>query len=442
MYLIDHLKFGDTLSYGISGAYVTLVYLSPILGGIIADKMLGYKKSVVYGALLMSTGHIILGIGGDSLLYTGMAFIICGYGFFKTNIACLLGQQYDSHDPKKDSAFTLFYLGGNIGGIFAPMLCGIVAHYYGWHYGFGLAGIGMVFGLIVFIFGSKHIGDIPSETITSKASHKLILPLSMLLMIVVSYFTLEFQSDGYLLAIVISMAMLFFIFIVIKTDFETRKSLLILIPFFIFGVMFWIFDEQLYTSVEIFIHRNVDTYFYGIDIPASTLTSLNAVAILFGGLVVAWVWRRVKSLDNDFGKMIKFSFGFIFQLLCFTLFFIAAKQASVTGTTSLPIIVVALLFLGMSELFIDPIAMSEITSIKDKKHTGFLVAFYMLSTGSVAGFIGAKVANIASFKDVSGHINLIEQAHLFEGLFSNIVLIIIGVITAWFVLAMFVKKMK
>jgi len=154
------------------------------------------------------------------------------------------------------------------------------------------------------------------------------------------------------------------------------------------------------------------------------------------------VWRRVKSLDNDFGKMIKFSFGFIFQLLCFTLFFIAAKQASVTGTTSLPIIVVALLFLGMSELFIDPIAMSEITSIKDKKHTGFLVAFYMLSTGSVAGFIGAKVANIASFKDVSGHINLIEQAHLFEGLFSNIVLIIIGVITAWFVLAMFVKKMK
>lgn len=114
LYLIQHLKLGDTLSYAISGAYITLVYLSPIIGGSVADKVLGYKRAVICGALLMSIGHIILGLGGDDSLYVGMAFIVSGYGFFKSNISCLMGQLYSPNDIKKDSAFTLMYLGGNL----------------------------------------------------------------------------------------------------------------------------------------------------------------------------------------------------------------------------------------------------------------------------------------------------------------------------------------
>ncbi|AJI52980.1 amino acid/peptide transporter family protein [Francisella philomiragia] len=442
LYLVEHLKFNDTTSYAIAGAYVTLVYLSPIVGGVVADRVLGYKKAVIYGAALMSIGHIILGFGGDAKLYLGMAFIVCGYGFFKSNVSCLLGQQYSSHDPKKDSAFTLLYLGGNFGGIFAPMICGLIAHYYDWHYGFGVAGIGMIFGLIVFILGSKYIPDILPEKPLPKYFNGFIVVLSIVVMVVLAYFALEYLFDGYLLAVAACITTLFFIIIFIKTDFSTRKSLVTLLPFYIFGIVFWVFDEQLYTSVEIFIHRNVDTYLFGIDIPASTFTSMNSLSILFGGLILAWIWKRVKSLDDDFGRMIKFSFGFIFQLICFVLFFIAAKNASLDGTTSALLVIIALAFLGVSELFIDPIALSEITSIEDKKYTGFLAASYMLFTGSVAGFIGAKVADLAAFKGVSEDIDLVKQAHLFEGLFTHIIIILGVTILLWFVVAFFIKKLR
>ncbi|QLE78554.1 MFS transporter [Francisella sp. Scap27] len=442
LYLIQHLKLGDTLSYAISGAYITLVYLSPIIGGSVADKVLGYKRAVICGALLMSIGHIILGLGGDDSLYVGMAFIVSGYGFFKSNISCLMGQLYSPNDIKKDSAFTLMYLGGNLGGIFAPALCGFVAYYYGWHYGFGLAGIGMIFGLLVFLSGSKHIPNILPEKSPSRSLGQIITALSILTIVITSYLALEYRFDGYLLAVVAVATVVYFVKILIETDKVSRKSIFFLLPFFVFGIVFWVFDEQLYTSVEIFIHRNVDTYFLGFDIPASVFTSVNSASILFGGLVVAWAWKKLKSLEGDFGRMIKFGCGFLFQLICFVLFFIAAKQASINGTSSAILVIAALIFLGVSELFIDPIALSEITSIKDKKHIGFLAAAYMLFTGSVAGFIGAKVADMAAFNTISESMNLIEQAKLFSGLFGNITIILLATSLLWFFVAIVLKKLK
>lgn len=441
LYLIDHLKFGDSLSYAIAGSYVTLVYLSPVAGGILADKFLGYKHSVIFGAVLMSIGHLILGVGGDGYLYLGMSFIVAGYGFFKSNISCLLGQQYNAYDVKKDSAFTLLYLGGNLGGVFAPMLCGIVANLYGWHYGFGVAGIGMLFGLFIFMIGIKHVKGQMPETTESSLQKMLTVVVGTALIIFLSYLALDYLIDGYLLAIIVSIAVFYFIVILLKAKPNVRKSLLILVPFFIFGIVFWVFNEQLYTSVEIFIHRNVDTYFLGFDIPASAFTSMNSLSIIFGGLIVAWVWKKVKSLDDDFGKMVKFSLGFIFQIICFVLFFIAAKNASVDGTTSATLVIIALAFLGVSELFIDPIVFSEITSIEDKKHTGFLAALYMLFTGSVAGFIGAKVADFAAIKHTT-EINLVAQAKLFESLFINVLIILIITTLLWFACAFVIKKIR
>ncbi|GAB4222167.1 MAG: oligopeptide:H+ symporter [Francisella sp.] len=442
LYLLDQLRLGDSTAYAISGAYITLIYLSPISGGIIADKLLGYKKSVILGSILMSIGHIILGISSNNQLYLGMAFIICGYGFFKSNISCLLGQQYNSYDPNKDSGFTLLYLGGNLGSILAPIACGLVAHYYGWHYGFGLAGIGMIFGLIIFMMGSKHIPNVMPEKNLSKNLENLILSLSILLIVVVSYLSLEYLIEGYLLSIVTTIAVIYFIYIFFKVEIIARKSLIKILPFFIFGIIFWIFDEQMFTSIEVFIHRNVDTYFFGINIPASSFTSINSFSLFLGGLIVAWIWKKLKSLDNDFGRMIKFSFGFIFQLLCFTLFFQAAKDASIGGTTSALFVVIALVFLGISELFIDPIALSEVTSIRDKRYTGFLAAFYMLTTGSVAGFIGAHVANLSSFNDTMNNSDLVSQAVLFKDLFANIIFILMVLILLWYILAFFIRKLK
>ena len=441
LYLTQELLLSDSSSYAIYGSFVALVYLTPIFGGILADKLLGFKQTIIIGALLMSCGHLIIGIDGSKLLYLGMAFIICGYGYFKSNVPCLVGELYAKDDSKRDSAFTLLYLGGNIGALLAPIACGMVANIYGWDYGFGLAGIGMIVGLLIFLSGSRHI-SCPSNKTTSFRVKTLDTFVVSFTVILICYFALKYQYEGYLLFVVTIASMLWFIKICIASNKEVRKKLLLLIPFAIFGILFWVFDEQIFTSVEIFIERNIHSHVLGYKFPASMIVSVNNSAVIVGGLFFAWVWKVYKRLDGDFGRMMKFLFGFVLQLLCFVMLILAAKEASIYGKTSIVWVIFAIFMLGLSELFIDPIALSEITSIDSNHNTSFLAAIYMLFTGSIAGFIGARVANMASFKNVSEHADLVTQANLFQGLFTYIALVIVGMIVLWFIIALFVKKLK
>ena len=441
LYLTQELLLSDSSSYAIYGSFVALVYLTPIFGGILADKLLGFKQTIIIGALLMSCGHLIIGIDGSKLLYLGMAFIICGYCYFKSNVPCLVGELYAKDDSKRDSAFTLLYLGGNIGALLAPIACGMVANIYGWDYGFGLAGIGMIVGLLIFLSGSRHI-SCPSNKTTSFRVKTLDTFVVSFTVILICYFALKYQYEGYLLFVVTIASMLWFIKICIASNKEVRKKLLLLIPFAIFGILFWVFDEQIFTSVEIFIERNIHSHVLGYKFPASMIVSVNNAAVIVGGLFFAWVWKVYKRLDGDFGRMMKFLFGFVLQLLCFVMLILAAKEASIYGKTSIVWVIFAIFMLGLSELFIDPIALSEITSIDSNHNTSFLAAIYMLFTGSIAGFIGARVANMASFKNVSEHADLETQANLFQGLFTYIALVIVGMIVLWFIIALFVKKLK
>ena len=183
------------------------------------------------------------------------------------------------------------------------------------------------------------------------------------------------------------------------------------------------------------------TTFMGFDIPASMFTSLNPISVIIGGLTLAWIWKVFKGLESNFGRMIKFMLGFVFQLLSFLLLILAAKQAISSGGMASAIWVIASLsILGFSELFIDPIALSEITSIKAKNHIGFLAAAYMFFTGSIAGFIGAKVANVAAFKDIGSHGDLITQAQLYHGLFLKITIALAVTVILWFIVSIFIKK--
>lgn len=445
LYLTQELVFSDHYSYAVYGAFVALVYLTPILGGLLADKIMGFRNAVITGALLMSCGHLILGIDGKDLLFLGMAFIICGYGYFKSNVPCLLGQLYDDNDPKRDSAFTLLYLGGNIGSVFAPVACGVVASVYGWDYGFGLAGIGMLLGLTIFLFGRKHVPNIVPQQLKpfAKASVRNIFIFALTIAIIVTcYFAIEYQFEGYLLAVAVVFAVVWYLKIMIQTDAKSRRRLLLVVPFLLFGILFWVFDEQMFTSVELFIERNINTVAYGYNVPASVFTSINPFAVICGGLLLAWVWRHLKGFDNNFGRMIKFMMGFVLQLFSFVLLILAAKFATETGQASVVWVIIALFLLGLSELFIDPIALSEITSVGGTKHAGFLAATYFLFTGSIAGFLAAKFAQMATIQGIDQVTSLPQQAQLFFGLFWHIGSILLGMIVVWFVIALLLRKVK
>ena len=170
-YMVTQLKFDEPHGYAILGSYAALVYTTPMLGGYFADKFLGFRRSVMFGGILMVIGHLVLAIPEGWSFFYGMAFIICGNGFFKPNISSLVGTLYEHNDPRKDSGFSLFYMGINIGAAMGGLLCGYVGQKINWHYGFGLAGLFMIVGLIVFAIGKKtlqHRGLPPDEAALQK----------------------------------------------------------------------------------------------------------------------------------------------------------------------------------------------------------------------------------------------------------------------------------
>ena len=153
LYLVKFFKYEDEFAGQVYGAYTGLVYLTPILGGYIADRFIGFRKAILIGGVLMMCGHISLAFSSIEFFYLGLLLLILGNGFFKPNISTYLGTLYKDKPELKDSGFTIFYMGINLGGMFGPLLCGYLGEVYGWHYGFGLAGVGMLIGLIVFKLG-------------------------------------------------------------------------------------------------------------------------------------------------------------------------------------------------------------------------------------------------------------------------------------------------
>ena len=170
LYMTDYLLFSEKLSFGIFAAYGSLVYVTPLIGGVISDRFLGYKKSIILGGSLMAIGHFVLTIEHPIAFYSALAFLIVGNGFFKPNISSLVGSLYRKGDNRMDAGFMIFYMGVNIGGWIAPLLCCWLGVTYGWHFGFGLAGIDMLIGLLVFnraatrgVFGNN--GDVPNPQV-------------------------------------------------------------------------------------------------------------------------------------------------------------------------------------------------------------------------------------------------------------------------------------
>ena len=309
LYLIEHMMMQDNKAYSIYGAYTSLVYLTPLFGGIIADKLLGFKNAVIIGSLLMVAGHILLGIGGDHILFYAMSFIICGYGFFKSNMSCLLGELYDKDDPNRDAGFILLYLGGNIGGIIAPIIVGFIAHYYGWHTGFSVAGIGMFIGFMIFLLGGKYIpsADTKKFIIKSALMRNMVIGSLIVLILAFSYILLNKMIVGYILFIVSIITFCMLLYIWIKGDPKHRKKLNLIFLLMLFAIAFWVFDQQTGSSIVMFIARNVNTHMLGIEVPAAVFNSINPFAILIGGSVVAYLFSKMKQ-NNQFVDMIKFFF--------------------------------------------------------------------------------------------------------------------------------------
>ncbi|HLV41978.1 MAG TPA: peptide MFS transporter [Brumimicrobium sp.] len=342
------------------GWYTMLVYVASIPGGWIADKFLGQKRTVLYGGLLLCVGHGVLAIPQDWAFFTGLILIILGVGGLKPNISTMVGGLYEEGDIRRDSGFTIFYIGINIGAFLASITVGMVAYYYGWHYGFGLAGIGMLLGQGVFMWGQKYLKGIGEFTGGDKASPEMKAAAKRPL-----------------------------------TKIEKDRVIVLLISFLIV-IVFWGAFEQagglmnLYTDTK--IDRTIGLSWLE-EIPAAVFQSLNAAYIIIFGTIIGgfWVWWKKKGRESS--SLFKMAIGTIIMGLGYVFMMFASKEASseAFGKAAMFWIFLAYLFHTIGELSTSPVSLSFITKLAPMKYASIMMGIFFASSGfgnKLAGNIG------------------------------------------------------
>jgi len=341
------------------GWYTMLVYVASIPGGIIADKWLGQKKTVMIGGFLLVLGHITLAIPQDWAFFTGLILIILGVGGLKPNISTMVGGLYQEGDIRRDSGFTIFYIGINIGAFLASISVGIVAYVYGWHYGFGLAGIGMIFGQMVYLWGQKfliHVGNFLGDKSSDINVEILNKPLS------------KIEKDR-----VIVLLISFLIVIIFWGAFEQAGGLM-----------------NLYTDAK--VDRTIGLSWLP-EIPAAVFQSLNAGYIIIFGTIIGGFWIWWKKKGNESSSIFKMALGTIIMGLGYVFMMFASSEASAIefGKASMSWVFLAYLLHTIGELCTSPVSLSFITKLAPVKYASIMMGVYFAATGfgnKLAGNIG------------------------------------------------------
>jgi POT family proton-dependent oligopeptide transporter len=398
----------DPEALALYGWYTMLVYVASIPGGIIADKFIGQKKAVLYGGWILVAGHTILAVQQDWAFYMGLILIIAGVGMLKPNISTMVGGLYVEGDDRRDKGFTIFYIGINIGAFLSSLIVGYVGETIGWHYGFGLAGIGMLAGMLVYQWGQKYLTSVgnylgssenPDRALMNTPLTKvekdrmLVMFLSFLLIII---FWGAFEQAGGLMNLYT------------KSNTDRFASMTTINLIFIVPILFLIFKGVMAWQKE----RNVAKLWFGLsgvvlvtflllkqyvildnpfEIPASVFQSLNALFIIIFGTAVAGFWYNWKHKGREGSSLFKMAIGLIIMGTGFMFMRFAAEQYEATGSSAMYWLVLAYLFHTIGELCASPVALSFITKLAPVKYASFMMGAYFAATGlgnKVAGLLG------------------------------------------------------
>lgn len=435
LYLTKHWEFTDATSYLIYGAYTSLVYIMPVFGGMLADQILGSKKAVTYGAILLVFGHLGMTVeSNEQIFYLSLALIVSGVGFLKPNISTMVGALYEEGDPRRDSGFTIFYMGINIGAFTATLLCGYLGEQVGWAYGFGAAGIGMLCGLIIFLWGQKYLEGLaepPSNKYLQKMngiSYESWAYISGIFMVLITWFLVQnSQLVGQLLggfgAIFIGAWLLYALF---RCAPDERDRLIVIGILILFSLIFWALFEQAGSSLNILTDRGVNRVIFGWEVPASMFQSLNAGFIFTIAPLFAMLWIALAKRNMEPSTPIKFSIGIIFVGLGFLALVYGMRSSEGLQTGVFWIILIYLLH-TLGELCLSPVGLSSVTKLSPQRIVGFMMGMWFFASAAgnyVAGLIARATASDSS--GVSNDVFDLTQKQSFMDVYTDVGLMAIG----------------
>ncbi|WP_439135667.1 peptide MFS transporter [Pseudomaricurvus sp.] len=460
LYLTKYHLFTDAAGYDVLGAYAGLVYALPVIGGLLADRYLGMRKAVVFGAVLLCCGHLLMAYEGQQavsyaagtvlnssltlndgsvvaagtelsqtliiqdvialdVFFFALALIAVGVGFLKPNISTIVGQLYGRDDPRRDSGFTIFYMGINIGAFSATLLCGWLGETFGWGYGFGAAGIGMLFGLLTFLKGQKHLmglaepsnPDILKQGVIGPLNREWIIYLGGLLSLAVIWLLLQHEhvvhmSQNVLLTIALIALPAFALLKGSREEFQRTLVLMILIAS---SVVFWALFEQSAGSMTLYADRVVDRTVMGAEVRASMFGSLNPFFIIVCAPLLAalWIWLGRRGWEPS--TPVKFGLGIIQAGLGFGAMVIGAQFLGEDGKVAIIWLTLAYLLHTTGELCLSPVGLSAVTKLSMRRVVGASMGTWFLAT-SLSETVATRLGKMASIDISTGETQDVAHA--------------------------------
>jgi len=403
--------FNDSKAGAVYGLYTSMVYLMCLAGGWFADRITGQRRAVLIGGILIATGEFCLVVPVEAAFYLGLVLLVCGTGLLKGNVSTIVGQLYAPGDPRRDSGFSIFYMGINVGAFVSPLFCGYVGQRISWRLGFGLAGLGMLAGLIQYLVTSRHLGSAglhPASTGNPEADRRekrkairglgigavVVAVLAAIGMSGAVELTATMISDGVgwcLLAISV-VVFSWLIFFGNWSPVERKRCAAILV-LFISSALFWAAFEQAGSSLSLFAERGTDCRIFGYSFPASWYQSVQPIFVILLAPVFAWIWlamgRREPSSPG------KFSLGLLMGGLAFAIL-IPAAYVVVSGSKVGPWWLVGTYLLQtLGELSLSPVGLSAMTKLAPERAAGFMMGIWFLST-SIGNWLAGKAASMYS----------------------------------------------
>ena len=427
LYLTKYHLFSDRGGLEVLGSYAALVYAMPVIGGLLADRYLGMRKAVVFGGLLLVLGHLGMAVEGEQarlvggevvrddgalqVFYFSLALIVIGVGFLKPNISTIVGRLYGTDDPRRDAGFTIFYMGINIGAFTATLLCGYLGETYGWGYGFGAAGIGMLVGLVTFLRGQKHLlglaeparPDVLKERSSLGLNKEFTIYLAALGGVAIAWQLLQFNGGVGILLNTMALTVLAGLawFIAVRCNPVERSRMIVLVVLTLSSVLFWSLFEQSAASMTLFADRVMDREVFGITLTASQFGSLNAFFIFLFAPLFALLWTVLGRRGLEPSTPVKFSLGIAQAGLGFGALILGAANPDQAGLVSGYWMVLAYLLHTCGELCLSPVGLSAVTKLSVPSITGVMMGSWFLAT-AYSNFVAAQLSKLAAIETVEG----------------------------------------
>lgn len=425
--------YADAKAYGIYAAYGALVYLTPIIGGYFADKMMGFRKAILWGSILMAAGQFTLFLNDQFTFYIGLALLVVGNGFFKPNISSMIGKFYKTGDARRDGAFSIFYMGINIGAFLTPLTCGAIGEIEGWKYGFLAAGIGMVIGLLIFMWARakgwletnvdeagqemnsyRPIGLEPAEVQNVAGINGKWVPyLATVVLVAASW--LLIKNDGIvdiILALIGTGVIVYMLVLSGKYERFQQQRIWVILLLLFFTTVFWTFFELAGSALNLFTDRNVNRTMLGLELNTTFFQSVNPLFIMIFAPVFSWLWIKLGQSGREPSAPYKFGTGLILLGLGFLVLNVG-KGLAIAGLVPAIFLILLYMLHTLGELTISPVGLSLVTKLAPSHIVGFLMGIWFLSS-SIAHQAGKYVAQLTAVDE-----SAIVQGESFKSCYAD-----------------------